>query len=180
MKKLTFLVLALLATPGALASCPEYLDHDFRKLHSKETVNLCQAAAGRPLLIINTASHCGFTPQFKGLEAVHQRFGDRLMVVGFPSNDFKQGAASEASAAEICYVNNGVSFTMLAPGSVRGEDANPVFRELARQSEAPGWNFNKYLVDRDGTVVAHFGSGTTPGSADLTGAIEGLVQGGGD
>jgi len=162
---------------AAAAACPAYLDHEFKKLRSSESVNLCQAAAGRPMLVVNTASHCGYTPQFKGLEAVHQKYKDRgLFVVGFPSDDFKQEAGTEAETAEVCFVNYGVTFTMLAPSSVKGAQANPVFRELGLRTEAPGWNFNKYLVSADGKVVQHFASKVKPESPELTEAIEKLLD----
>ncbi len=164
--------------PGAAApqACPAYLDHEFRKLHSSQKVNLCTAFAGKPMLIINTASHCGFTPQFKGLEALHRRYGNRgLAVIGFPSNDFRQEASNEAETADVCYVNYGVTFTMLAPSPVTGSGANPVFRELNRRAGEPGWNFNKYLVSADGTKVQQFGSRVAPESEELTRAIEQLL-----
>ena len=166
------------ARPAA-ADCPAWLDHDFRALHSSATVNICKVAAGKPLLIVNTASHCGYTPQFKGLEALHEKYRDRgLVVVGFPSNDFFQESKDQAETAAVCYVNYGVKFTMLAPTGVRGRDANPVFRELARQTEAPGWNFNKYLVTPAGRVLAHYDSDVTPESKTLNKAIESLLQAG--
>lgn len=155
------------------ASCPDYLDHSMRRLHSQESVNLCEVTAGKPVLIVNTASHCGFTPQFKGLEALHQNYKDRgLVVVGFASDSFKQEADTEAKAADVCFVNYGVSFTMLAPTPVKGEAANPVFQALGATAGAPKWNFNKYLVDSDGVVIEHFDSGVSPDSAALTDAIE--------
>jgi glutathione peroxidase len=158
------------------ASCPDYLDHSMRKLHSKDQLNLCQAYSGQPMLIINTASHCGYTPQFKDLEALHQQYGkEGLVVVGFASDDFKQEANDEAAAAEVCYVNYGVSFDMFAPSSVKGLDANPVFKGLARQSREPGWNFNKYLVDRQGKVVRHFDSNTQPNSKVLADSINSVL-----
>lgn len=167
---------ALLAAAGAAAACPDYLDTELRKLHSKDVVNLCEVSDGRPLLIINTASHCGYTPQFKGLEALYQDYREQgLQVVGFTTDDFRQAAKDEAKAAEVCYVNYGVTFTMLAPTHVRGAEANSVFAELARQSQAPGWNFNKYVVDRSGKVVAHFDSGTRPDSKPLRAAIESVL-----
>ncbi|MDX1733643.1 MAG: glutathione peroxidase [Halioglobus sp.] len=170
------LTAGLVLSGSAFAECPAFLDHDLRKLHSKESVNLCSLAEGKPLLIINTASHCGFTGQFRGLEALHKQYGERgLQVVGFASDDFRQEADTEAEAADICYVNYGVSFTMIAPSSVRGDDANPVFAELARQSQAPRWNFNKYVVDGTGRVVGQFGSGTTPDSPKLREAIESVL-----
>jgi glutathione peroxidase len=159
------------------ASCPDYLNHDFRKLHSNDMVNLCQVSTGKPALIINTASHCGYTPQFKQLEALYQQYHEQgLEVVGFASDDFRQEANDEEKAAEVCYVNYGVTFTMLAPTHVRGEEANAIFRELAQQTQAPSWNFNKYLVNQTGKVVMHFGSNTAPDDPALLQAIEHLLK----
>ena len=168
----------LTAAPAARAAdCPAFLDHDFKKLHSSQSINLCKEFAGRPLLIVNTASHCGFTPQFKGLEALHKKYQSRgLAVIGFPSDDFKQEAKDEAETADVCFVNYGVTFTMLSPSSVTGGAANPVFRELGRRSSAPSWNFNKYLVSADGKLVRHFDSRVKPESAELQQAIEQLLN----
>lgn len=158
---------------GAEASCADYFDYKLRRLHARDEVNLCEVTAGKPVLIINTASHCGYAPQFKGLEALHQRYRDRgLVVVGFASDSFRQEADSEAEAAEVCYVNFGVSFTMLAPTAVRGAAANPVFKALSARAGEPLWNFNKYLVSADGSEVRHFNSGVKPNSATLANAIE--------
>src|SRR5262245_65679896 len=93
----------------SFAECPAYLNQDLQKLRSKETVNICKAYAGKPLLIVNTASHCGFTPQFKELEALHEKYKDQgLVLIGFPSNDFHQEAKTEDEAADVCYINYGV------------------------------------------------------------------------
>lgn len=155
------------------ADCPAYLNQDLQVLRSRETVNICKAYAGKPLLIVNTASHCGFTPQFKGLQALHEKYAAQgLVVLGFPSDDFNQEAKNAEETAEVCFVNYGVKFTMLSESSVKGAKANPIFKELARQSKAPGWNFTKYLVKPDGTVVEHFGSMTSPDSKTMTKAIE--------
>jgi glutathione peroxidase len=176
MIRATFAIASLVAASASFAACPEYLDHSMRKLHSKEQVNLCETQAGKPMLIVNTASHCGYTPQFKGLEALHQKYREQgLVVVGFASDDFRQEAKDEAKAAEVCYVNYGVTFTMIAPSHVKGAAANPVFRELASQSQAPSWNFNKYLVDDSGQVVQHFGSNTRPDSKVMQAAIESVL-----
>lgn len=163
------------ATPAA--ACPAWLNQEYRKLHSSQKVNICQAFAGRPLLIVNTASHCGYTPQFKGLEAAYQKYKGRgLVLVGFASDDFNQEDADEAKAAEICFLNNGVTFTMLAPTRVTGGDANPVFRELARQTREPAWNFNKYLVRADGRVLQHLDSNVAPESPEFAAAVESLLK----
>jgi len=167
----------LSAAPATLAAdCPAFLNHDFKKLRSSQSINLCTEYAGRPLLIVNTASHCGYTPQFKGLQALQQKYQARgLVVVGFPSDDFKQEAKDEAETADVCYVNYGVTFTMLSPTPVTGRAANPVFQELNRRSGPPSWNFNKYLVSADGKVVERFDSKVRPDSADLQQAIERLL-----
>src|SRR5215831_5208243 len=117
--------------------------------------------------------HCRFAPQFKELEALHEKHKDRgLVLIGFASKDFHQEAKNGDEAAQICYINHGIKFTILAPSSVKGRDANPVFKELARQTSAPSWNFNKYLVNPQGKVVEHFGSLTSPDSKQLTNAID--------
>jgi glutathione peroxidase len=177
-------VLVMLSLGASVASaagpCPAFLDHDFQKLHTSEHVNLCKAFAGKPLLLVNTASHCGYTPQFSGLEAINQKYRARgLVVVGFPSDDFNQEAKDPAETAQVCYENFGVTFTMLSPLPVKGTAANPVFRELARQKDDPHWNFNKYLVRPDGTVMAHFDSEVTPESPEFTAALERLIAGDG-
>lgn len=147
------------------------------RLHSKDSVDLCQLTAGKPVLVVNTASHCGFTPQFRQLEALHQKYSDQgLVVIGVPSDDFRQEADSEAETASVCYRNYGVSFTMLAPMSVKGPNAVTFFASINAQSEEPGWNFNKYLVDANGSVVRHWGSRTSPLGSELEEAVIQLVQ----
>jgi glutathione peroxidase len=173
----TALALALFGAASTVhAACPSFLDQDVRVLRKPDMVNLCDRYAGKPLLVVNTASSCGYTPQFQGLETLHQAYKERgLRVAGFPSNDFRQEAGTEEETAKVCFVNYGVTFDMYAEMHVRGPDANPLFAELARQSRAPGWNFNKYLVDRDGKVVAAFGASTRPDSTELREAIEKLL-----
>lgn len=179
MTKLLAIVLAALvvaSAPMAVQACPAYLDHDIRKLRSDERVNLCRQFAGRPILIVNTASRCGFTPQFEGLENLYRQYKDRgLAVVGVPSDDFKQAAPDEETAARVCFVNYGVTFTMLAQQKVRGSAAHPVFRALSERAGEPTWNFNKYLVDRNGRVVERFDSRVEPLSERLLKAVESVL-----
>lgn len=172
------LLLLFIATSTAAdtKACPEILQSTQPLLHSSERVDLC-SFAGQPLLIVNTASHCGFTGQFEGLEKLKQRYKDQgLVVLGFPSNDFRQEASDEAKTAEVCFINFGVTFTMLSPSSVSRGDLNPVFAELERQgARLPRWNFFKYLVDQEGKLVAGFGSRTAPESREMRQAIESLL-----
>ena len=155
------------------SACPDYLQGDYRKLHSTDSINLCELAENKTLLVVNTASHCGFTSQFKGLEALQQTYKDKgLVIVGFASDDFNQEDKDEGKAAGICFLNFGVTFTMLAPTHVRGKDANKLFQYLGRETAAPKWNFNKYLLGKDGKVIDHFGSMTSPNSDKLKKAIE--------
>lgn len=159
---------------AAEAACPQYLNQSMRLLRSEQSKNLCTAYAGHPLLIVNTASYCGYTKQFKGLEELYQRYRERgLVVIGFPSDDFFQESKDEEKTATVCYANYGVTFDMFAPISVRGDKADPLYRELARQGDgAPQWNFFKYLVNARGEVVGKFSSKVTPDSEELRSAIE--------
>ncbi|WP_375056666.1 glutathione peroxidase [Zobellella sp. DQSA1] len=179
MKKLFSGLCSLLLCQTASAAQPDtgaLFEHRLPRLHAGETVDMRQFA-GQPLLVVNTASFCGFTGQFEGLEALYQRYKDRgLRVVGFPSHDFRQEADDQAKTAEVCYVNFGVTFDMVAPIKVRGDDAHPIFREIARQSgKAPRWNFYKYVIDREGRVTAVFSSLTKPDDKRLNTAIEAVL-----
>jgi glutathione peroxidase len=173
MRRLLLAIASLAAGLPATAACPDILDQEMRVLGKTESVNLCDRYAGKPVLVVNTASHCGFTKQFKGLEALYQAYKDRgFVVAGFPSDDFRQEADDEAETAKVCYVNYGVTFDMYSKVHVKGDSAHPLFRAIAAQSEQPGWNFNKYLLDREGNVVANFGAMTAPDDDDLRTAIE--------
>lgn len=167
--------LALAIGMGAGAAHAGVLDHEFRRLAGQERVNLAQAYAGQVLLVVNTASKCGFTPQYEGLEALHQKYSPQgFAVLGFPSNDFMgQEPGSEAEIQEFCTLTYGVKFPMFEKVVVRGAEATPFYRELASATgDQPGWNFHKYLIGRDGTVVASFGSRTKPDAPELVEAIE--------
>jgi glutathione peroxidase len=158
------------------AGCPPLLAREFPNLQD-EPVSLCRFK-GKVILVVNTASQCGFTPQYEGLEALYRRYKDRgLVVLGFPANDFGgQEPGSSKDIARFCQVNYGVTFPMFAKTSVVGADANPLYRDLAAQSgQRPRWNFHKYLVDRDGTVVASFESRVAPQDARLAAQIERLL-----
>lgn len=173
MKITNLLGLMMTMMTSTAFACPDYLKGEYRKLHSKDNVDICSLVENKPVLVVNTASHCGFTSQFKELEALHKKYKDKgLVILGFASDDFKQEDADEEKAAEICYLNYGVTFTMLAPTHVTGEKANPVFKALAAQGQEPKWNFNKYLVGKDGKLVEYFGSMTKPDSPKLAEAIE--------
>lgn len=177
--QMVILLIAGLSNPSAVRAgdCSAALDVEVRKLRGQETVNLCTLASGKPALIVNTASYCGYTPQFKGLEALHQEYGSRgLVVLGFPSPDFRQEDRDEEKTAKVCFANFGVTFPMFAPVHVTGVRAHPLFKELTRQSRAPNWNFNKYLVDRNGKVVRSFPGHVQPESDEMRSAIEALLN----
>ncbi|WP_448211873.1 glutathione peroxidase [Colwellia sp. MEBiC06753] len=153
--------------------CLAFLDHKFRKLHASDEVDLCKLTAGKPVLLVNTASNCGFTPQFKGLEALHKKYqAQGLVVIGFPSDDFFQEEDDEKDTAKVCFVNYGVTFTMLQTTAVRGSDVNPVFKHLGDETTSPKWNFYKYLVSKDGKNIQHFNSRVAPDDAEFIQAIE--------
>lgn len=180
MKRILATLCGLLLSQSAAATDPDLaalFEHRLKRLHASAVVDLNEHYRGQPLLVINTASHCGFTPQFEGLEQLHQRYRARgLKVLGFPSNDFRQEAEDEAGIARVCRYNFGVTFDMFAPVAVRGRDAHPIFRELARQSgKAPRWNFYKYVLDRDGRVTAVFSSLTAPDDPALIRALEAVL-----
>lgn len=169
----TLLVGGLLAATGANAA--GLLDLSYRPLAGKTDVNLQKQYGGKVLLVVNTASKCGFTPQYEGLEALQQKYAARgFSVLGFPSNDFKgQEPGSEAQIQEFCTLTYGVKFPMFQKVQVTGPDATPLYQRLAAATGvAPGWNFHKYLVSRDGRVVAQFPSRVKPDDAALVAAIE--------
>lgn len=183
MKVLRFLFIAVLATsssgcvPQVMADCTPHLDQEARKLGSSERIKLCTAFSGAPFMVVNTASHCGFTSQFGELEALYQAYKSRgFKILGVPSNDFQQAAQDEDTGARICYLNFGVTFTMLSPQHVRGQNAHPLFQELTRKAGGPDWNFNKYLLDRNGDLVQRFGSNAAPMSRAVRKAVEALLQ----
>ena len=132
--------------------------------------------AGRPVLVVNTASRCGFTYQYDGLQALYDRYRDRgLVVLGVPSQDFRQELATSEEVKRFCEVNFGLDFPMTEIERVRGAKAHPLFRWLADRGAEPAWNFNKFLIAPDGRFVSHYGSAVKPDDARLAERIESLL-----
>ncbi|HEY0848211.1 MAG TPA: glutathione peroxidase [Noviherbaspirillum sp.] len=172
------LPLLLYAAAPAIAQspavCPPLLDKRFHRLQDDAPQHLCQYA-GKVLLVVNTASYCGFTGQYEGLEALHAKYGPKgLVVLGFPSNDFgNQEPGDSKQIADFCFNTYGVKFPMFAKSSVRGKDANALHAELAKiTGTTPKWNFYKYLIDRNGKVVDSYSSLVSPTDRSLIGDIE--------
>jgi glutathione peroxidase len=162
------------------SGCPPLLAHRFPRLQDEAPQDLCQYA-GQVLLVVNTASYCGFTRQYEGLEALHAKYAARgLVVMGFPSNDFGQQEPGDAKQiAELCFNTYGVKFPMFAKTVVKGAGRNVFYEQLAKATGAvPQWNFHKYLVARDAKTVRSFASEVEPGSAPLTQAIEAALKAG--
>jgi glutathione peroxidase len=151
------------------------LDQNFRRLAASEEVNLCEAYSGKVLLVVNTASKCGNTPQYDGLEKLNEEYADAgLVVLGFPSNDFMgQEPGTEQQIQEFCRLTYKVKFPMFEKTRVKPDAAHPFFVELAAATGAyPRWNFHKYLIGRDGRVISDFSPRTQPYDSDLVAAIE--------
>jgi glutathione peroxidase len=174
---------ALLLTPSAQAAppnpkpCPTVLQHTHLRLQDEKPQNLCQYA-GQVVVVVNTASYCGFTPQYKGLESLYSRYKSKgLVVLGFPSNDFSQEPDSNEKIADFCENTFGVKFPMLAKTSVRGPQAAPLFKQLAQRTDTePKWNFYKYIISRDGREVTAFNSMTGPNDRSFVTEIERMLQ----
>ncbi len=167
------------STSAAAPACPALLRHEFPRLQDDAPQNLCQYA-GKVLLVVNTASYCGFTSQYEGLEQLYARYKDKgLVVLGFPSNQFgSQEPGSSKDIADFCFNTYGVKFPMFAKSDVRGDKANAFYVELARATgTTPKWNFYKYVVDRKGQPVEAFSSMTTPNDGKLVKLLEKLLSG---
>ena len=159
------------------AACPELLKQNFETLQGKKA-DLCQYA-GKVVLVVNTASYCGFTKQYEGLQSLYDQYQSKgLVVIGFPANDFgKQEPGSNAEVADFCERTYKVKFPMMAKTSVVEGTANPLYAALATATgQRPKWNFHKYLIGRDGLPAASFGSRVEPLSPELTAEIEKLLK----
>ena len=166
-------LLALLPRDGFAADCPALLDHKFNRLQDEAPQDLCQYA-GKVALVVNTASYCGFTSQYEGLEKLYAKYqGKGLVILGFPSNDFSQEPDENKKIADFCYNTYGVKFPMFSKTSVKGKNANALFAALKKAgAKEPGWNFNKYLIGRDGKLIGSYGSTTRPDEKDFVATIE--------
>ncbi len=172
MRYLIGALLMLANTTVLAADCSALLNHQFKTLQGQK-VNLCDYQ-GKPILVVNTASKCGFTPQFEKLEGLYSRYKDKgLLVIGFPSNDFKQELTSNSEIGSFCKLTYGVNFPMVSKGAVKGEQANPFYKQLILASGTePQWNFHKYVISADGKTVHSFKSVVEPDDA----AILKLIQ----
>ena len=158
--------------------CPPLLDHNFASLQDGKPMPLCQYA-GKVILVVNTASYCGFTSQYDGLEKLYARLKDKgLVVLGFPSNDFgEQEPGSEKEIAEFCRLTYGVEFPMVSKTVVKGKGAHPFYLKLAEiTGSKPKWNFHKYLINRDATQVIAYTSFTKPDDKDLLKKIDEFLK----
>ena len=157
-------------------ACNDLLDTEMRVLDSSETVNLCKFEQ-KVILVVNVASRCGYTYQYATLQKLYEEYKDEdFVILGVPSRDFMQEYSNEEDVAEFCSTEYGVNFPMFATAKVRGKKAHPFYRKLAEQSGViPKWNFNKYLISREGTVVSTYGSSVKPDSVELTSDIKKLL-----
>jgi glutathione peroxidase len=165
--------------PAASAGeCPALLNHTFPGLLDEQPQALCQYR-GKVILVVNTASFCGYTSQYDGLEKLYARLKDKgLVVLGFPSNDFGgQEPGGSKEIADLCRLTYGVEFPMLGKTQVRGKDANPFYRQLTQiTGSAPGWNFHKYLINRDASKVVAYASSMTPDDKELLKKIDEFLK----
>ena len=157
-------------------SCSDLLDTDMRILDSAETKNLCEYE-GKALLVVNVASRCGYTYQYAGLQKLYESYKDEdFLVIGIPSRDFLQEYSDESDVAEFCSTEYGVDFPMFSTVKVRGKKAHPFYKKLtAETGVTPSWNFNKYLISKDGKVISTYGSKVKPDSQELIAAIESIL-----
>jgi glutathione peroxidase len=180
--KYFILIFLLMTSQAPAADCPPLLDAALPTLTDDKPAPICQYK-GRVLLVVNTASECGYTPQYEGLEKLYRRYKDKgLVVLGFPSNDFGgQEPGSNKQIAKFCEANYGVSFPMFTKTSVAKGQVNPFYAKLTKATgAAPAWNFHKYLVDRSGAKAWSYDTATEPSDRKLVNEIERLLAEKGD
>ncbi|OUV63683.1 MAG: glutathione peroxidase [Gammaproteobacteria bacterium TMED119] len=167
--------LCIVLSTVSMACEQSLLNHSFQRLASSEEINLCTEYREKVVLVVNTASKCGLTKQYEGLENLYQEYADAgLVVLGFPSNDFfGQEPGTEQEIQDFCKLTYGVKFPMLAKTTVKGDAAHAFYKDLKHHSGTyPQWNFHKYLIGRDGKYIDTFGPRTRPYNEDLIAAIE--------
>lgn len=175
---LGFMTLHISNAAAADIACPETLNFTKRTLAGDSEVNLCKEYLGKVVVVVNTASKCGYTYQYDGLEALYRKYKARgLVVIGFPSNDFGgQEPGTEKQIQAFCRLTYGVKFPMYEKTKTSRSNAGPIYKTLARLSgEYPQWNFHKYVLDRNGKLVASFNSKVEPQSTKIISTIEGLL-----
>jgi glutathione peroxidase len=168
---------AIWSSLGHANGCPELLRHSFPSLQTGKPQNLCQYQ-GKVILVVNTASHCGFTDQYDGLEDLFRKYKTQgFVVLGFPSNDFgNQEPGTNKQIAKFCRLTYSVEFPMFEKSIVSGDKRSRLFAELDRRTgQAPRWNFHKYLIDRTGSRVLSFESAVTPEDNRLTTALREML-----
>jgi glutathione peroxidase len=171
-------ILTLLVATMAFSYEDSLLDQDFRRLASDEVINLGESYAGNVILVVNTASKCGNTPQYEGLEKLYEEYrDDGLVVLGFPSNDFfGQEPGTEEQIQEFCRLTYSIRFPMFEKVTVKEGKAHPFFDRLAAAAGTyPTWNFHKYLIGRDGQLIAEFSPRTQPYDEEMLATIKGAL-----
>jgi glutathione peroxidase len=167
-----FSIVVLGVSTMANAACSGIYNHQFTTLQG-QPLNLCDYQ-DKPILVVNTASKCGFTPQFEALEGMYKKYKDQgLLVIGFPSNDFRQDPGTNKQIGDFCKLTYAVQFPMMEKSSVTGKDANPFYKELiAKTDTTPKWNFYKYLILPGGKEVYAYASTTKPDDDEIMSKIK--------
>jgi len=172
MKKLLITLLLLSASTVVNAACPDIYNHQLTTLQG-EKINLCDYQT-KPILVVNTASKCGFTPQFEALEGLYSKYKDNgLLIIGFPSNDFRQEPGNDKQIGDFCKLTYAVKFPMMSKSSVSGVNANPLYKQLTEKTgQAPMWNFYKYVILPGGKQVFAYSSDVKPDANEILNRIK--------